>query len=261
MAQSNRPWTAVLMIISCACFLFGCVTHGEDDRHRKKPEPRKHLPASSPIDVVTIMPGNGIPRDDVSRQAIERGNVLFNENARCSECHGQNGDIQHRSQADGKRLALQPTDLRKPTDKSVRQLYLIIKYGIPGTGMVSIQETAQFSDSDVLNLIAYVLSLQGTLLSPDTISVQRFRRHTQTDRTIERMCEDKAIGDSDLKDDCEDRYAKRYRDLIVGRPPDIPADRYIRIESRCKRQASKDLDKLALCYRTEYMALRQARIE
>lgn len=249
------------MIISCAFVLFGCVTHGTDDRYRKKPEPRKRIPASSPIDVVTIIPGDGTPRDDVSRQAIQRGNVLFNGNARCFECHGQNGDIQHRSKTDEKRPDPQPTDLRKPTDKSVRQLYLIIKYGIPGTGMVSIQETAPLSDNEVLSLIAYVLSLQGTLLSPDTISVQRFRRHTQTDRAIERMCEDKAIGDSDLKDDCEDRYAKRYRDLIIGRPPDIPADRYIKVESRCKRQASKDLDKLALCYRTEYLALRQAHTE
>lgn len=31
--------------------------------------------------------------------------------------------------------ALPLTDLRAPTDKSVRQLYPIIKYGVPATGM------------------------------------------------------------------------------------------------------------------------------
>ena len=86
-------------------------------------------------------------------------------------------------------------------------------------------------------------------------------KHQEMFRRIERMCAEEFIGDSDLEDDCENRYATRYRDLIIGRPPDIPTNRYIQIEARCKRQSKNDLDRLALCYRTEYLALRQIRTD
>lgn len=67
------------------------------------------------------------------------------------------------------------------------------------------------------------------------------------------MCEVEAIGDTDQEAYCEDRYSKRYRDLIIGRPPHISVERYKEIETRCTQQAAKNLNKLALCYRSEYL--------
>jgi hypothetical protein len=46
--------------------------------------------------------------------------------------------------------------------------------------------------------------------------------------------------------------------LLLDVPPDISIDRYAEIEEGCKRQAVKDLDTLALCYQTEYLASRPA---
>lgn len=249
------------MMISGFLILVGCVTHDAGDRYRKKQEAKKRVPTSSPIEEKKTRPEDVAPGNDVGQQSIQRGNILFNGKALCFECHGQNGDIQKISNADIGRMDPVPTDLRRPTDKSVRQLYLIITYGIPTTGMAPIRDTAQLGDADVLDLISYVLSLQGTRLSPDTISIQRLRRHTETDVAIERMCEEEALDDSDLKAHCEDHYARRYRDLIIGRPPDIPTNRYIQIEARCKRQAKNGLDRVAICYRAEYLALRQTRTE
>ena len=45
---------------------------------------------------------------------------------------------------------------------------------------------------------------------------------------------------------------------LLDAPPDISIDRYAEIEAGCKLQAVKDLDALALCYRTEYLASRLA---
>ena len=256
MSSSKRPWLSTCMMISGVLILVGCVTHGADDHNRKKPEMPKRLPVSSTTKEKKTVPDDVGPRNDQSRPSIQRGKTLFNGKALCFECHGQNGDIHTISNADAGRSDATPTDLRLPTDKSIRQLFLIIKYGIPATGMPPIQEVDQVSDADIVDIISYVLALQGTRLSPDTISIQRFRRHTETDLVIERMCAEEFIGGSDLNGDCENRYAARYRDLIIGRPPDIPTNRYIQIEARCKRQAKHDLDRLALCYRTEYLALR-----
>jgi mono/diheme cytochrome c family protein len=261
MSQSKRPWLSAFMMISGVLILVGCVTHGADDRNRKKPETQKRLPVSPTTKEKETVLEDVAPRNDGSRPSTQRGKILFNGKALCFECHGQNGDIHTISNADVGRLDPMPTDLRMPTDKSIRQLYLIIKYGIPATGMAPIQDTDQLRDADVVDIISYVLALQGTRLSPDTISIQRFRRHTETDVVIERMCAEEFIGGSDLEGDCENRYATRYRDLIIGRPPDIPTNRYIQIEARCKRQAKHDLDRLALCYRTEYLALRQIRTD
>lgn len=275
--------SAFLLVASC--LLVGCVAQSADDLYRRKQEEaKKRLPAPPTIEEAKpITPPTEVRQpptptieskvtisadepptplytssssDDVDRQSIQRGKTLYHGQAVCFGCHGQNGDIRNVSSADVSKFNPKPTDLRKPTDKSVRQLYLIIKYGIPSTGMVPIQEAANLSDGDVLHIISYLADLQGNPIPVDTISTQRYLPHTETDVAITRMCEEKAIGDSDLKDYCEDRYAKRYRDLIVGRPPDIPTDRYVEIERRCKQQAAKDLDKLALCYRTGYSASR-----
>ena len=261
MSQSKRPWLSAFMMISGVLILVGCVTHGADDRNRKKPEPKKRLPVLSTTKEKKTLSEDGVLRNDGSWPSTQRGKILFNGKALCFECHGQNGDIHTISNADVGQVDPMPTDLRMPTDKSIRQLYLIIKYGIPATDMAPIQDTDRFSDPDVVDIISYVLALQGTRLSPDTISIQRLRRHTETDVVIERMCAEEFIEDSDLEDDCENGYATRYRDLIIGRPPDIPTNRYIQIEARCKRQSKNDLDRLALCYRTEYLALRQIRTD
>jgi len=261
MSQSTKPWISAWLMISGVLILVGCVTHGADDRYRKKPETQKRLPVSSTSKEQQPLPEDVARRSDGGRQSTQRGKMLFNGKGLCFECHGQNGDIQTIARADVERLDPMPTDLRIPTDKSIRQLYLIIKYGIPGTSMAPIQDTNPLSDADVVETISYVLALQGTQLSLDTISIQRFRRHTETDGVIERMCQEELSGASELQEDCENRYATRYRDLIIGRPPDIPTNRYIQIEARCKRQAKNDLERLALCYRTEYLALRQLRTE
>ncbi|MBK9306536.1 MAG: hypothetical protein IPM58_05470 [Nitrospira sp.] len=261
MSQSKKLWLSVSVVISGVLILVGCVTHGADDRSQKKPETQKRLPVSQTMKEKQTVREDVAPRTDGSRPSTQRGSILFNGKALCFECHGRNGDIHTISNADVGRLDPLPTDLRMPTDKSIRQLYLIIRYGIPATGMAPIQDTDRFSDPDVVDIISYVLALQGTRLSADTISIQRFRRHTETDVVIQKMCAEEFIRDADLEDDCENQYATRYRDLIIGRPPDIPTNRYLQIEARCRRQAKNDVDRLALCYRTEYLALRHIRTE
>jgi|CXWL01.1.fsa_nt_gi mono/diheme cytochrome c family protein len=261
--------------------LVGCVAQSADDLYRRKQEEaKKRLPAPPTIEETKpITPPSEVQRlptptiepkvtvsgdeppaqldtpsssDDVDRQSIQRGKTLYHGKAVCFGCHGQNGDISSVSNPKVRRLDPSPADLRKPTDKSVRQLYLIIRYGIPGTAMVQVQDLAKLSNEEVLNIISYFLDLQGNPLPFETISDQRFNRHTETDKAIADLCEKEAIGDSDMREHCEDRYAKRYRDLIIGRPPHIPTARYTEIERHCKQQAAKDLDKLALCYRAEY---------
>lgn len=267
MTQFKEQRIPLLMVVTCFLFLGSCVAHHADDRYQDKEEEAKKRPSASQtnevkrprhLDEQPVQPEKVSPVEDAYQETIQRGNALFNGKGDCSRCHGQNGNIRTVSKAEVSRLHPKPTDLRNPTDKSVRQLYLIIKYGIPATAMVPIQEATRLSEDDVLNIISYVLSLQGTRLSLDTISIQRFRRHTETDLSIRRLCEEEAAGDSDRKDDCEARYAKRYLDLIIGRPPDIPANRHIKIEARCKLQANKDLDKLALCYREQHSSLRKS---
>lgn len=266
MTQFKEQRIPALMLVTCFLFLVSCVAHHADDRYRKKQEAKKHRSASQTLekkktihaDEQPVRPENVSPGEDAYHQTIRRGKALFNGKAVCFRCHGRNGNIRTVSNAEVSRLNPKPTDLRNPTDKSVRQLYLIIKYGIPATAMVPVQEAARLSDDEVLTIISYILSLQGTRLSLDSISIQRFRRHTATDVSIKRMCDEEASGDSDRKNDCEARYAKRYLDLIIGRPPDIPTNRHIKIEARCKLQADKDMDKLVLCYRDQYLSLRKS---
>lgn len=245
MPHFTRP-RALEFIVMLGFFLVGCVAYAADNLYdQPQSETEKHI---------SLPPTSG----NVDRQAIQQGKTLFHGKAICFGCHGQNGDIHNVPNGDVAMLNPSPTDLRMRTDKSVRQIYLIIKYGISGTGMVPIQEATRLSEQEVLSVISYLLDLQGKPLSFETISHERFRRHTETDLAIAKTCEEEAIGDSDMQEYCEDRYSKRYRDLIIGRPPDISADRYTKIETRCKQQAAKSLDKLALCYRTGYSAARQA---
>ncbi len=198
---------------------------------------------------------------EVDPHALPRGQALFHGKGVCFACHGSEGDPSNVTNKDVARLNPRPTDIRTPTDKSVRQLYLVIKYGVPGTGMVALQETQDLRHEDVAHLISYMLSLQGKRLVVEDVVRQMFSPDTETDQAISAMCEADAIGDTDARDYCEDHYAKRYRDLIIGRPADIPVSRYTKIETSCKKSFAKDLDGLALCYRKEFSLTRQQAIE
>jgi len=191
-------------------------------------------------------------------QAIQRGKALFNRNAVCFACHGLNGEPSSGVNTDVARLEPRPTDLRTPTNKSVRQLYLIVRYGIPGTAMELMQETAGLRPKDVGDIIAYLLALQGNPRPVDDILEQMFQPDTKLDQTILALCEAEALGDSEARDYCEHRYAKRYRDLIVGRPADIPSTIYKKIERGCTERFGVDLDSLAGCYRMEFSSMRKS---
>jgi len=151
-----------------------------------------------------------------------------------------------------------PADLRKPSDKSVRQLYLTIKYGIHRTGMLPIQGHEGIGNEEILPLLSYVLALQGTPLSQDEMFEQLRRRDGEADLAILAMCDEQAIGDYDALKACVDRSTKRYRDLLVGRPADIPKARYEEIQASCKQRFGTDLDGLARCYGLEYRITRKS---
>lgn len=199
-----------------------------------------------------------VPSAAADRHAIQRGKALFYGKAHCGDCHGEHGQGTSRFDADEPIFALPPTDLRSPSEKSVRQLYLIIKYGIPATGMPSIQDIATFRNDDILAIMAYLLDLQGRARPLDLIASQSARPHTATDLAVSKLCEQEDRGESDSKEHCEHRYAKRYLDLLIGRPPDISVARYAEIETICQHVAYQDLDTLELCYRAEYTASRPA---
>ncbi|GKS62918.1 hypothetical protein YTPLAS72_02220 [Nitrospira sp.] len=255
--------SAFLMVLSG--FITGCIApHAGDHPHQKLEEVEKratelsgnHENTMADLHGQPVKPTNVVPHGEEDRHSIQRGNTLFNGKASCFGCHGHNGDIRTASPAKVTSLDPLPTDLRKPTSKSVRQLFLVVKYGIPGTGMVPLKGTAKLRDEDIFDLLAYVLNLQGSPHSLAVISTQSLRPHTETDVAIAVMCQHEAMAHYDTEEHCDDRYAKRYRELIIGRPPDISPDRYAEIERECKQNAAGDLDTLMLCYRAEYTASR-----
>ncbi len=261
--SSSRPTIMIVL----GMLLIGCAAHhGGDPYSQQQAEANQHLPSVPPLaGKLTTDPNeprtpreNAVPSAAADRQSIQRGKALFHGKAGCVDCHGDNGEGTSRFDSHDQTFALPPTDLRTPRDKSVRQLYLIVKYGIPAAGMPPLRDTATFSNEDILTIIAYLLDLQGNTPPFDLIASQSVRPHTDTDVAISKLCEQEDLGEFDRKEHCEDRYAKRYLDLIVGRPSDIPIARYAEIETICKHLANKDLDTLALCYRAEYTASRQA---
>lgn len=193
----------------------------------------------------------------LDEQAVERGKVLFHRKAACFVCHGVNGDINQVTRPDVAQLNPRPADLREPSDKSVRQMYLIIKYEIQETGMVAIQPLTKLRDDEMLPLLSYVLALQRTPLSQDEMLDQSRRRDGDVDRAIMAMCAEQAIGDSGAAQACEDQYMKRYRDLVMGRPADISRARYAEIQASCKQRFGTELDGLERCYGLEYGMTRQ----
>lgn len=122
----------------------------------------------------------------------------------------ENGNINRVSHSQLARINPPPTDLRTPNDKSLRQFYLIIKYGISATGMIPIQEAAKLNDEEILRVISYLSHLQGHSPSFDLISSHSFLPHTDTDVAISLMYGQEALADVDKEERCEDRYAKRY---------------------------------------------------
>lgn len=243
-----------VLIATLGFLVWGCVATRADDLYRQRQEAARNRLAAAPAipAVQTVV--------ELDERAIQHGRALYNGKAVCFGCHGSNGDIRSVNSSDVARLNPSPTDLRAPTDKSVRQLYLILRYGIPSTGMVPVQEAAGLRDEDLRDLISYLLTLQGKPLSKVEIFDQAFRRDGEADRAILLTCEAEAIGDFDARALCEHRYAKRYRDLLVGRPADIPTARYREIQSSCKQRFGTVLDELARCHRLEYGVTRGSAI-
>lgn len=249
MRHKGRLLLLTLAVTSFA-LLWGCVATRADDLYRQRLEARKRsLPKPLPEAKHLV----GLDED-----TVRRGKALFNGKAVCFGCHGTDGDINQVTNPQVAKLNPRPADLRKPSDKSVRQLYFIIKYGIPNTGMVPVQEEARLKNEELTALLSYVLALQGTPLSQEEIFDQLHRRDGEADRAILATCDAQAIGDTDARETCEHRYAKRYLDLLVGRPADIPPARYSEIQTSCKQRFGTDLDGLARCYRLEYGMTRNA---
>jgi mono/diheme cytochrome c family protein len=180
---------------------------------------------------------------------VSRGQGLFHGKGGCVACHGPNGDISRVRNPDLATRTRKPVDLRQPSDKSVRQLYLIVKYGIPDTG---------FRDDEVVAVLSYVLSLQGSGLSQDEFFDRVQRREGEADRAMATQCNARSTGDSTSREACEEQFAERYRDLLIGRPADIPPARFLEIQAGCAQRFGSDLDGLAGCYRLEYGLTRRA---
>jgi cytochrome c553 len=261
MSKLDRREVSVFLI-ALTMFMTGCAASHAENHHQQQQVSKQLSGLSGNHESTTAappwQPTTVAPDGEADRRSIERGNILFNGKALCFECHGRNGEIHTASPVQVAALDLPPPDLRRPTNKSVRQFYLILKYGIPATGMRPLEGTVKLRDEDMFDLIAYVVSLNGSPHSLAEISTQSLRPDTETDVEIAVMCAHEARAEYDTEEHCDDRYAKRYRELIIGRPPDIAIDRYAEIERDCKHRAAGDLDTLALCYRAEYSASRPA---
>jgi len=236
----HRRFSGILasVCLGVVVLLSGCVATQADDVYRQRQEEaRKRAIQQKPV--------------GADEYVLRRGKALFNGKAVCAGCHGADGDINQVNSPQVAKLNPRPTDLRAPSDKSVRQLYLTIKYGISGTGMVPVEEDIGLRDEDMFGLVSYVLSLQGKPLALSEIIDQAHDRDGQADRAINATCAEKEIY-SKAQEMCEHRIRQRYRELLVGRPPDIPTARYAEIQTSCAQQFGTDLDGLARCYRQQY---------
>lgn len=201
----------------------------------------------------------GLEQQRESDAHVGRGIVLFNGKGFCFGCHGRNGDIKKVDDPEVLGMNPRPADLREPAEKSVRQLYLSIKYGLHGTSMFPVQKIAGLQDEELLDILSYVLVLQRTPHSWGEMLHQLQRRDGEVEQAILAACDQRATGDYVAFTECEDRFIKQYRDLLMGRPVDIPQDRYFKIQSSCKKRFGTDLDGLAQCYGLEYELTRQTR--
>src|SRR6185437_519671 len=177
---SPRPAIKIVL----GLLLVGCAAH-----HGSAPSPQQHTEANQRLPTVPPLAGkltvdpeeprtpreNAVPSAAVDRQAIQRGNALFHGKAGCVVCHRDHGQGTSHVDSHNPTFALPPPDLRTPSEKSVRQLYLIVKYGIPATGMPPLQDTTTLSHDDILTIIAYLLDLQGNARPLDLIASQSVR--------------------------------------------------------------------------------------
>ncbi|MEK6762737.1 MAG: c-type cytochrome [Nitrospirota bacterium] len=241
----------VMLILGAGCFaiIYGCVaTRADDAYQRKRAEARQR--AAEPMPEAPNLTG-------VDQEIVRQGKILFNGKAVCFNCHGTNGDIRQVSNPAVLKLNPSPTDLREPSDKTTRQLELIIKYGIPETGMVAMQETLGLRDQDVTFLISYLLALRGQARPLSAIHEELSTASTSAEIVIYKICDDQALGDTSMKDACEHRLQRRHHDILIGRPPDIPTARYAEIQTSCGEKFGNDLDDVTRCYRLEYGITRQ----
>jgi hypothetical protein len=248
MKQKSR-FLLLILAVGCLAMLWGCVATQADETYRQRLEESRKR-AAAPIPEAPNLTG-------VDKETVLRGKVLFNGKAICSGCHGTNGDIKQVSNPSVVKLNPSPTDLREPSDKTTRQLELIIKYGIPGTGMVAMQEKLGLQNQDIIFLISYLLAIRGQARPLNAIYDDLSTGSTGTDLAIYKICDAQALGDSSMREACEHRLQRRYHDLLIGRPPDIPVAQYSEIQTSCPQQFGTDLDGLAGCYRLQYGMTRQ----
>jgi hypothetical protein len=118
--------------------------------------------------------------------------------------------------------------------------------------MVPVQKIAGLQSEEMFDILSYVLALKRTPLPQGEMLHQLQRRDGEVDLAILAACDQRATGDYVAFTECEDRFMKQYRDLLVGRPADIPRARYAEIQANCKQRFGTDLDGLARCYELEY---------
>jgi len=235
------PGILASLCLGVVVLLSGCIAIPVDDAYRQRQEEvRTRAIQQKPL--------------AADEYVLRRGKALFNGKAVCAGCHGANGDMSQVTNLQVATLNPRPTDLREPSDKSVRQLYLLIKYGISGTGMVPIEEEIGLRDEAMFGLVSYVLTLQGKPLALSDIIGQVHERDGHADRAINATCAEKEIYSKEM---CEHHMRQRYRELLVGRPADITSPRYAEIQTSCGQRFGTDLENLARCYRLEYGTIRQ----
>jgi mono/diheme cytochrome c family protein len=248
MKQTGR-FLLLIVAVGCLAMLWGCVATRADETYRQRLEESRKR-AAEPIPEAPNLTG-------IDKETVARGKALFNGKAACSACHGINGDIKEVSHPSVAKLNPSPTDLREPSDKTARQLTFIIKYGIPGTGMVAMQEKLELQDQDVFAIISYLLALRGQPRPRLAILEELSTANTEADLAIYKICDAQALGYTSMREACVHRLQRQDHALLIGRPPDIPATRYSEIQMSCGQQFGTDLDGLARCYRLQYGVTRQ----
>lgn len=243
----------VLMGLCSLMVLAGCVAQRADDMLRQRQQERLNQALATTR--AQIPEAKELTGSDLS--FVERGRSLFNGKALCQACHGKDAYQNQVRDAEVAKFKPAPTDLRVPLQKSVRELFLTIKYGVAGTGMVPVQEDAGLSDEELAAVLAYVLALQG---QPTTLTntLRGMRDYSPgADLAIRRLCSTDDNLSAKSIDRCAEPFRKRFRVLITGRPADIPSEQYAVIQSSCTGLA--DLTQQSECYRDRIGRIRVAR--
>jgi len=94
---------------------------------------------------------------------VEKGRALFNGKDVCFACHGEDGRLGRGLGPESIKCTPPPVDLRGSGFYKVRtdgELYWVIRYGVPGTCMVS--EAAYLSEMDAWRVVLYLKTIVGT---------------------------------------------------------------------------------------------------